>query len=182
MNKLSKSTLVLGFISIVIIASVVIALVCVNNQKQHWENKAVEYNLSHWNSLLVVVEQMDKSDYTLETVQQYAPRVNEITKLSFTPDIAGSQNSSPFLGVYYDSFVQMIASEKLSVPQQKEGLALLKTMNKEFVVLMQEILPSNEHEKADFLDAESDCYKNAQQKITAFCDKYTEQLVPFVNG
>lgn len=179
MNKCYKSALVLSLISFVIIVGLVISLICVNNQKEDWKLRAGEYNLSHWNTLYRIVEQTDKSEYTIETIQQYAPRVNEITKLSFTPDITGSQNSS-FLGVYYDPFIQMIALEKLPVAKQKEALTLIETMNKELIVLMQDIMPSNEQEKVDLLDAENDCYQNAQQKITAFCDKYTKQLASFV--
>ena len=182
MNKLFKSTLVVGLISFVIVACLVIGLVCTNQQKVHWENKAEEYNLSHWNSLLMVLEQMDRNEYTLDTVKQFAPRVNVLCQFSYTPNMVGSKTASSFLGAYYDPFVQMIATEKLSQQELEESLVLLETMNKEFLSLLQDVLPSNEQEKGELLNGESDTYKNAQQKIIAFCDTYTQQIAPYVKG
>lgn len=181
MMKNSRFKTAVSLVAFLLIVALATSLIYETYRKNYWKNQAGEYNLVHWNTLFSVVEQMDHSDYTVESIRENYPFINTLIYNSYSPNILGTDCFNPFLGIYYDPFVQKIASGTFSKKQQQEAMVLLETMNKEFLLLMDIIVDVDAQGKMDLVDATSKRYVQTQQKINAFCDKYMEQLAPYIN-
>ena len=145
------------------------------------EEQLAQKNLDHWANLCQMTYS-GQAKGSVEDIKEQALYQNGIlfcTAQDLSP--AFNHGHSNFLTISYDSFAQDLGRGKFQGGElEQEALDVYQDMNEEINEICTYVMENaGEDESADLLDSESVLYRQVQEKIQAFCDKYDEKLEKF---
>lgn len=179
LKKLNK---VISFAFILLIAILSFIIVQLYNNSIEWQEKAAHYNSEKWFDIDQMARTVERNGITVEGLSELKSYINGVVHSNETvmPPFNGNNGAYSFLGTYYDSFVRTILSEQLNDEEKQKGLELFKKMNTDLIKLCEyvnQIDGENDSKKEIMLlKADSKLYKQAEEKIKKFCNKYQEEI------
>ena len=180
MLKLSrKATWLIAVIGLTVVILLISLFVKQYREKNYWLNTVAEHNYNHWSDIHFTAFQMENRGFTKETITDMYLFVNAKVYAAtddLRPVCSGDSQYTAFLQTYYVSLMQDITLVKDSQPQ--EAIDLFKEATIELKALAAKILDlAEKHEdRVRLVQTDSALYKEAQALITAYCNKYGQEI------
>lgn len=165
------------------VISIAIILLCYNSYQDNRELKhqVAHANYLHWSELLHMTRDIENKVRSVEDIKSYFlyqnTIIHNVQQFSLKPDFKNGFN--PTILEIYDAFVLDLSTDKIP---EEQGMELYLEVNTGLYYICEFVVSSvnNKHDlEYQLLDENSEFYKEVNDKIVEFCDKYYSRISEF---
>ncbi len=169
--------------ALVLIIALGLVTVRFYREKNYWQNESAVDNYKNWSEIYLVAEKLSQNDLTRDFAKEMYGYVNAKIFSNVTyPPFDGKSPYTFFLNTYYISLMQDIAyNEDLTDEKRDEAINIFKNANTELKAICKKVLDraENEKEQIELRKTDSKLYRELEQEIEAYCNKYGEEISRF---
>ncbi len=173
--KVSKHKVIITALSMALIIVTTLLINTYSNLNTQRETLA-HINAKNWESIHRLTENIDHLEInSVEDIENYSnyPYHNGVI-YSVSDLLMPSFNEAEFgfLTGSYDALLQALVKELIEDSKKEEAFNLFINMNNSLKEICTFVVIDNADNELDFIDENSELYKELQSKINDFCEKY----------